>query len=51
MSEGWMEQEIDRKAGAVSEVMWTWYRTVVVKRAPEGKSFDLPVDLHSNPYL
>ena len=38
LSEGIMEQEIDRQTGAVSAVMQTSCRSVVVKRASDGSS-------------
>lgn len=32
ISEGWMEQEIDREISAASAVIWTLYRSVIVKK-------------------
>ncbi|TWW73694.1 hypothetical protein D4764_15G0010900 [Takifugu flavidus] len=42
MSQGRMEQEVDRRIGAASAVMRTLHRSVVVKRS---------VDLRSYPHL
>ncbi|KAM9306615.1 LOW QUALITY PROTEIN: uncharacterized protein KZ484_000031 [Pholidichthys leucotaenia] len=38
LSEGRMEREIDRRIGAASAVMWTLYRSVVVKRELSSKA-------------
>ncbi|KAI3365818.1 hypothetical protein L3Q82_000807 [Scortum barcoo] len=52
-SEGKMEREIDRRIGAVSAVMCSVYRTVVVKKelSRKGAALDLLVNLHSHPHL
>ncbi|TWW73379.1 hypothetical protein D4764_15G0007730 [Takifugu flavidus] len=57
MSEGRMEQEIDRRIGAASAVMRTLHWSVVVKRdgeeiaEPNCEALDLLVDLRSYPHL
>lgn len=45
-----MDVKIDWQIGAVSTVMSTWYEIIVVGEVakPEGKLFDLPVNLCSN---
>ena len=47
-----MEREIDSQIRAALAVSWTLKRSVVIERAePEGKAFNLQVNLHPNYHL
>ena len=50
-SEGKIEREIDRQIGAALAVMQMLKWSVVVKREPKGKSFNLQVNLCPNSHL